>query len=141
MRRLTLILILSLACNVSVLAYADAELVVVTHKENPVGTMSRSQLIDLFMGKYVAYPDGRTALPVDNNTLKSVFYSKLVGLSVARVNAYWSRIQFTGRARPPMEHADHQSIVDYVKVHKNAIAYIPKSQLTDELKVVFVFNE
>lgn len=141
MRRLSLTLVLCLACNVSVLAYANEELIVVTHKENPVDTMNRSQIIDLFMGKYVAYPDGRKALPLDNNLLKSDFYNKLVGLSVARVNAYWSRIQFTGRARPPQEQDNNQSIVEYIKENENAIGYIPKSQLTDELKVVFEFDE
>jgi hypothetical protein len=80
-----------------------AELVLVVNKNNPISILSRSQVIDLYMGKYVAFPDGTKAVPVDiedDVEIRTKFYDSLVGMPLARVNAYWSKVKFSGRARP-----------------------------------------
>ncbi|MFC7001233.1 hypothetical protein ACFQMB_06585 [Pseudobowmanella zhangzhouensis] len=41
------------------------ELVVVVNKANPVTTLQKSQIIDIYMGKFVAFPNGASAFPVD----------------------------------------------------------------------------
>ncbi len=120
------------------------DIVVVVNKDNPVEAMSRSQIIDLFMGKYVAFPDGQVAVPIDltgNDSTKRLFYQSLVGMSLARVNSYWSRIRFTGRARPSVKQSTEDDIILYVSETKNAIGYISRSKLTDQVKVVYPFYE
>jgi hypothetical protein len=119
-------------------------LVVVVNKNNPVKQLTKDQLIDLFMGKYIAFPNGDKAVPLDlteTNQLKALFYQELVGLPLARVNAYWSRIKFTGRARPPKSVSNNQDVIEFISRQQRAIGYIPKSQLTDDLKVVYYLNE
>jgi len=118
--------------------------VIVVHQDNPTQQMTRSEVIDLFMGKYVAFPDGNKAIAVDltsEQQTKKIFYQKLVGRSLASINAYWSRIRFTGRAKPPIEKLSSEGMVSYIAATKNAIGYIPKSMLTDNLKIVYILNE
>ena len=144
MRSLAPFFALIFTANVCAAADPANEIVVITHAENPVSEMTRSQVIDLFMGKYVAYPDGRKAIPLDiegNSQLKEAFYNKLVKLSVARVNAYWSRIRFTGRASPPMAQKSIDSAISYIQQNENAISYIPLSELNEQLKVVHELDE
>jgi ABC-type phosphate transport system substrate-binding protein len=129
---------------VSTLALAEEELVIVVNNENPIQQMTRSQVIDLFMGKYIAFPDGTKAIAVDLSSkqkMKKVFYKKLVGRSLASVNTYWSRILFTGRAKPTVKKETKEDIVQYIAKTKNAIGYIPKSMLNKNLKVVYNLDE
>ena len=122
----------------------SSELVLVVHKNNPTTTLSRSELIDLYMGKYVAFPDGSKAVPVDiedDVETKKEFYKSLVGMPLTRVNAYWSKVKFSGRARPPTQQKDEKAILDFVKKTQNAIAYVHKSSVTGDVKVVYRFDE
>ncbi len=123
---------------------ASAELVLVVHKNNPNSVLSRSQVIDLYMGKYIAFPDGSKAVPVDiENDLetRTKFYDSLVGMPLARVNAYWSKVKFSGRARPPTQQKDEKAILDFVMETENAIAYVYENSVTSDLKVVYRFDE
>lgn len=120
------------------------QLVVVVNKDNPTSALSRSQLIDLYMGKYVAFPDGRRAEPIDidnDSNLKEQFYLELVGMPLNRVNAYWSRIKFSGNARPPLKQSNQQAALQYLEASESAITYISASNITDNVKVVYRFDE
>ena len=120
------------------------ELVLVVHKDNPTDALSRSQLIDLYMGKYVAFPDGARAVPVDieeDLETREKFYELLVGMPLARVNAYWSKVKFSGRARPPTQQKDEKAILNFVTQTENAIAYVHQNSVTDDVKVVYRFTQ
>jgi ABC-type phosphate transport system substrate-binding protein len=123
---------------------SSAELVVVVNKNNPTSILSRSQVIDLYMGKYVAFPYGSKAVPVDiedDLNTRAKFYASLVGMPLARVNAYWSKVKFSGRARPPTQQKDENAILAFVMETENAIAYVRESSVTDDLKIVYRFDE
>ncbi len=136
----TLILVggLSLAS----LACSAEQLVVVVNKDNPNNELRRSQLIDLYMGIYVAFQDGRRAEPVDiDDKLKEQFYLELVGMPLNRVNAYWSRVKFSGNARPPLSKSDQHAALQYLEASDSAITYISASNVTNDVKVVYRFDE
>jgi ABC-type phosphate transport system substrate-binding protein len=123
---------------------SSSELVLVVHKDNPTTTLTRSQVIDLYMGKYVAFPDGSKAVPVDiqdDLETRGEFYDSLVGMPLARVNAYWSKVKFSGRARPPTQQKDEKAILAFVLKTQNAIAYVHETSLTGDVKVVYRFDE
>ncbi|QJR82022.1 hypothetical protein CA267_015300 [Alteromonas pelagimontana] len=139
-----LIVMLVIAAIGATRVVAGTELVVVVHKNNPTIVLSKSQLIDMFMGKFVAFPNGAPAVPVDiggNAGAREEFYRELVGMPLARVNAYWSRVKFSGKARPPSEYKDEQAILDFVSRTENGIAYVSKQSITPSVKVVYSFDE
>jgi len=122
----------------------SAQLVLIVHKNNPTSNLSRSQVIDLYMGKYVAFPDGEKAVPVDiedDLETRTKFYDSLVGMSLARVNAYWSKVKFSGRARPPTQQKDEKATLAFVIQTENAIAYVHESSVSGDVKVVYRFDE
>lgn len=125
-------------------AFCSEQLVVVVNADNPVNTLTKSEVIDIFMGKYLAYPNGDLASPIelnDDNLLKENFYQNLIGRSVASVNAYWARLKFTGRKRKASVLASEEEVIGQLNETKFAIGYIRESKLTDNLKVVYRFNE
>ena len=144
MRYFQYIFLLIFSAVISLGLKAADEIVVVVNANNPVVKMTRSEVIDLFMGRYVAFPDGTKAKAIDlegDHIIKKQFYLDLVNLSIARVNSYWSRIKFTGRARPPISKENEAEVINEIKTSENAIGYISISAVNSNLKVVYKFNE
>lgn len=120
-------------------AYAG-DIVVIVNAENSTPELSRRDLIDLYMGKKLAFPSGESAVAYDlkmDSEVREQFYRFLVNKSVAQVNAYWARLLFTGRVKPPQEVADSQSIVEQVKTNQSAIGYIDSDYLDSSVREVF----
>ncbi|WP_017446120.1 hypothetical protein [Gayadomonas joobiniege] len=117
---------------------------VIVNAANPIGEINKKQLVDIYTGRHIAFPDGRIAEPVDladSDTLKADFYYKLTGLSVSRVNSYWARLRFTGRYLPPYQVANHESVLAYVANNTASIGYVQLTTgrpLPAKVKVVYI---
>ncbi len=119
---------------------------VIVNKDNPLDTISKQQLIDLFMGRTPYFPSGGAVVKLDapsTSMLRKAFYHSLVDMSLSEVNAYWARLMFSGRATPPMQVHQEQDIVKLVSDNSNAIGYVPEGtygDLNNDVKVVFVIS-
>ena len=139
----TMIVALLLLYSVSSVAQSQEKIVVVTNPNNDVQVLDKKGLIDLFMGKYSAFPNGKQATPIDidrDDELKGQFYKSLVGLPLARVNAYWSRLKFSGRVKPPAIEQTIDDVMQRLEEDESALAYVYESYVTDKLKVVYRFD-
>lgn len=117
---------------------------VVVHKTNSLQSLKHEDVVDLFMGKQVSSPDGNLLTPIDieeGGELRELFYYSLTGLTLARVNAYWSRLKFTGRARPPKMVLTAKDVPGYLSQDKNAVGYLAEVDVTNDLKVLYLLNE
>ena len=120
-----------------------AEIVVIVNRDNEISKLEKNQVIDLYMGRYIIFPNGIPALPVDqpvNSKIREEFYEKLTGKSVAQINAYWARLIFSGRASPPRIMPDAKATIRVVRENRDAIAYIEKKYVDDTVKVVYSFD-
>ena len=134
---ISIILIFVISCFLNPVL---AELVVIVHPDNPVSSLTRNQLVDIYMGRDMNFPNGRQTLPIDldpDSPYRAVFYQALVGKTVNQVNAYWARLLFTGRATPPRVLSGAENVLKVVSENKDAIAYIDTEHLNDEVKVVY----
>ena len=121
----------------------ENSIVVVTSSKNQINELEKRELIDLYMGKYNSFANGASANPIDvvnDEELKAKFYKALVGLPLARVNAYWSRLKFSGRAKPPSMENSFKDIQKRLSSDASALAYVYASEVTDEMKVVYRFD-
>lgn len=128
------------------LALADvalADIVVITHPQSAVTSLTREQVVDIYMGRSSTFPNGRPAIAFDmksDQPIRTTFYQKLVGKSVAQINAYWARLLFTGSATPPMALKDSAMMLHMVQENRDAIGYIDSAEATGKLNVVFRFE-
>ncbi len=119
--------------------WGEEAIAVIVHKNNQANSLSNRQLIDLYMGKLVAFPDGQPALPLDqpeDSALREEFYELLTGRSINQINAYWSRLRFSGLGAPP-EQQDSTEVLKRVAEIDNAIGYVKLSDVTDKVKVIY----
>jgi len=118
---------------------AAADVVAVVSAKNPVTTLSRPQIVDIFLGKAHQFPDGRPAVAVDQvegSPIRDEFYREFSGQSPAQIKAYWSKIIFTGRGQPPPEVANGRLVKKYIAEHPNAIGYIDDGLVDGSVRVV-----
>jgi hypothetical protein len=94
------VLVLLVACTLS--AWAEP-VVVVTQDGSSVTTLSRDEVADLFLGRRIITISGQDLIPLDVNdeSLREAFYQGVANMSTLRVNAYWARLVFSARGRPP----------------------------------------
>lgn len=120
------------------------ELVVVVNKNNHINALSKREVVDIYMGRYITFPDGSSVKPIDlpaMSELKNRFYLNLVNKSERKINAYWARALFSGRAKPPQSVSSIEEAISYVGNSEYTMAYIPKSKVTNAVKVVYKVNE
>ncbi len=121
-------------------AAALADVVAVVPAKSPITALSKSQLADIFLGKISRAPDGTALQPIDQaegTDAREEFYSKVTGKSSAQIKAYWARIIFTGRGKPPATVANGSEAKQLIVRTPAAIGYIDRSLVDEQLRIVF----
>lgn len=134
----------SLGANTLVLPQNKHVLVVVVNKDSSIDTLSRGEVIDIYMGRYITFPDGKPARPLDlspHSNHKTTFYKELVDRDEATISAYWARLLFSGRATPPENVATLEAMLSKLSTSVDTLGYIPIENVNDSLKVVFSFED
>lgn len=130
--------VIGLVLSLSV-AEAAADVVVAVSAKNPVATLSKNQVVDIFLGKASRFPDGSQAVPIDQvegSAARDEFYLKFAGKSPAQLKAHWSKIIFTGRGQPPKEVASSAEVKKLIVDNPNAIGYIEQGMVDGSVKVL-----
>lgn len=134
----------ALLCSMLLLAgLAHAEVVVIVSAKSPIKSLSNDQASDLFLGKVADFPNGTKATPLDQNEgspVRDVFYQKSTGKAPAQMKAHWARMLFTGRAQPPVESGDSESIKKLVAANPGLVGYIDKDALDNSVRPVLVIH-
>lgn len=135
-------LFIALLCLIVSKPVFALDLVVVVNKKNNIESLTKKQVIDIYMGRYQSFPNGTPAKPIDhpiNSDYKRTFYIELVNLSENRLKSYWSRLLFSGRARPPLETQSPEDVIQLINDDLTSVAYLPRSAITEEMKIVYQF--
>ncbi len=136
MRYVIIIFVLIAAFPVKVCA----EIVVIVNSESNIKSLTRHEVIDIFMGRTAYLPNGDRLQAFDfppGSKVRAKFYQDLTGKPVSAIDAYWARLLFAGRSAPPRQVNDIQEMADNVEKNKNAIGYMEKENLDDSVKVIF----
>ena len=123
---------------------AWAEIAVIVNAANPVKQLSVQQVSDLYLGRARSYPNGEYALVFDlmrGDTLRQQFFTSLAGMTPQQVNAYWSRLMFTGQVLPPQQLPSDAMVLDIVRRNPGAIGYVKTQALDASVRVVLTLKE
>lgn len=122
---ITVLLVLTSLCVFS--ETRTESVVLVANTDNKNLTLEKWQVRDLFMGNsgdIALEPIGLAPSP----PLRTVFNTRVVGLTESRIQAYWAQMRFSGRNKPPKAFASEQEALNYVRQNKNTVTYISASQ-------------
>lgn len=122
-----------------VISSSWAEIYVVVHKESKIESLSKSDVSALFLGKKRTLPNGELALVIDrggSSLARSDFFFLLNNMSLSRVNAYWSRLTFSGRMTPPTVIEMDNDMFQLLSEHYNAISYTNQKPVDPNVNVI-----
>ncbi|MBK1717152.1 hypothetical protein [Thiocystis violacea] len=124
-------------------ARADGALVVVMSGASGVDSLTREEVINIFLGRFRQLPSGQAALPVDqpeDPALLADFYQRLVNKKPAEIRAYWSRLVFSGKTAPPRQAKSHEEGLKWLSDNPGAVGYMRSDARPSQLKVVFTLG-
>ena len=132
---LAVILILNvLACQ--------ADIYIVTHKDNPVESLLEQEVRDLYLARSKAWPNGEFVRVFDCKSpqLREKFFQNLTGMSLRQLDAYWARLVFAGRVLPLESIENEQALLGIAEETIDVLGYIDKPPVNNQLKVLYVIN-
>ena len=122
-------------------ARAEAEVVVVVSSANPVVSLKKSDVANIFLGKTSRFPNGERAVPInqlEGSAERNEFHNLYTGKSAAQLKAHWSKMIFTGRGQPPKEVGSLEELKAALANNNEIVTYVEASMVDDGMKVVAV---
>lgn len=137
--KLKLARVLSTAGLMMAATFASAEVVVIVNANSSINSASPGDIQQLFLGKRNDI-GGVSLTPVDQsegNDVRATFYDKVVDKTPSQLNAYWSRLIFTGKGKPPKQYFDDAEVLETVLEDEEAIGYIDSASVAEGVKVIY----
>ncbi len=124
---------------------AHADIAIIVHADNPVQRMTTRQVAELYLGRSRSFETGQFAVVVDqtgDDAVRARFFKDITGMTLGQVNAFWSRLKFTGQVQPPQSIDGDAAVLDFVRRNTAAIGYVGSVNSNDpKLKTVLVLRE
>lgn len=118
---------------------AAAQVAVITHPGTTIAGAKAEQIADVFLGKGDAVGGASGLKPVDQaegSSVRDSFYKSAAGRDAAQLKAYWARLTFTGKAKPPPALGSDAEVKKQVASTPGSIGYIAASAADASVKVV-----
>ncbi|EXJ16220.1 type 2 periplasmic-binding domain-containing protein [Imhoffiella purpurea] len=118
----------------------ELPLVVVVNASTGIETLTRDQVINIFLGRFRQLPNGEIAIPIDQPAelpIREQFYRRLVNKNPAEIRAYWARLMFSGKTTPPHQADSEQEVLETLMREPGSISYLIENRLQASLKAVF----
>jgi hypothetical protein len=112
---------------------------VIVHRANPNARISATMLKQLFTGQLLFWPTGGPVVPINfppGDPLRVAFDYAVLGMSPERAGEFWVDQLVRVQARPPRKLASPSLALRVVMQLPSAIAYLPASMATADVRVV-----
>ena len=114
---------------------------VIVNANNPVTSISKSELAAMFLKKADSWATGALVVPVDQTErapVRQSFSRDVIGKPPAAVKSYWNQLVFSGRSVPPPEKLSDAEVILFVKTTPSAVGYVSAAAQTKGVKVLMV---
>jgi ABC-type phosphate transport system substrate-binding protein len=120
-------------------ALPPSDYVVIVHGSNPITTIDRRLVSDLFLKRRALWADGRPVVPVDQGERSQVrerFSEEVHGKSTMAIRAFWQQQIFSGKGTPPVQKPSDRAVADLVAATPGAIGYVAAGAVPAGVRVV-----
>lgn len=122
----------------------NQEIAIIVHPENPITQITERHVSDIYLGRRKTFPNGKPVFPLEherNAPLRRLFFSLINGMDIKRVNAYWTRLQFSGNVLPPLALDNDTAILEAVQTDLFAIGYVDATHLDESVKAILILGQ
>jgi ABC-type phosphate transport system substrate-binding protein len=139
MNRSIIRILTTAAASMMLASLSQAEVAIIVNNSVSVPGITADVAANIFLGKVNELPGGIRMVPIDQEDRQKAhaeFYNKVVKKDPAQLNAYWSRLIFTGKGEPPKKMADNADVLALVAANPNIIGYVDASAVNSSVKVL-----
>ncbi len=114
---------------------------VITHPDNPVTSLSKTQVSKILLKKTSKWDSGQPVKAVDQGgkgSVREIFTKAIHGRSLSSIQRFWQRQVFSGKDVPPPELAGDTEVVEFVSANTGAIGYVTAGAELDGVKVLTI---
>lgn len=114
---------------------------IVTHVDNYVRSVPRSELARIFLKQQTTWPDGTRCIPIEqrgDSAIRGEFSRLVLNRSVYEVKRYWMQETMTGNAKPPVSLESAATVKKYLQKLKGAVAYLYLDEVDASLRILSV---
>lgn len=131
------------SCIVLLSSLCQADIYVVTHRDNPVEALAEHEVKDLYLARSRAFEHGETAKVYDrsNQALRERFVQSLLGMKVRQFDAYWARLVFAGRVLPLGKAEQDAELLQSISEDVHAIGYLEHAPSSADFKTLLVIAD
>ena len=100
---------------------------VIVNASNPTAEMPRKQVERVFLKKLEKWPNGFRITVVDQNVnepARKAFSEEVLRKASSAVEAYWTKLIFSGMGSPPLKLATDAEIMSFVGSNVGSIGYV-----------------
>ena len=120
---------------------ALAEVAVIVNAANNTA-IADGDFSRIFLGKVKKFSNGEKVAIVNlkyKQATRNEFEEKVLKKSASQVKAYWSKLMFSGKGKPPKELGSDKDVIAFVASNPGAIGYIDSASADGSIKVVKTF--
>ena len=120
---------------------SDSGFKIIVNKSNPVLSLTKSEVSNMFYKKVTKWENQADIIPVDLNKespIRLEFSMKIHGKHISNVDGYWRQMIFSGRKVPPPEIPSESEVISIISKNPNAIGYVSENTPVENVKVVNV---
>jgi ABC-type phosphate transport system substrate-binding protein len=107
---------------------------VIVNASNPTTEMPRKQVERIFLKKLEKWPSGFGITVVDQNVnepARKAFSEEVLRKESSAVEAYWTKLIFSGMGSPPLKLASDTEILSFVGNNVGSIGYVSGNTTLD----------
>lgn len=121
-------------------AAAQAGTAIIAHPSNPIAGITAEEAAKIYLGKSNSFANGRAATPVDQGAgpTRTKFNQQVLQKDDRELKAYWSKLLFTGKGRPPQEIGDDAAVKAWVAKNPDALGYVDGKVVDSSVKVLLI---
>lgn len=129
-----------------ILAYSatsSAQIVVIAHKNVPVDTIKRTEILNFYVLDIKSWKDGTSVVVFDlkpKDRAKKVFYDYL-GKSTSRMKSIWMKKLLSGEGNPPEALNTEEEMLKKVAATPGAIGFVSNLKVNDKVKILLAIEE
>ena len=125
---------------VGAISVTQAEVVIIVNPGFAGSSISKADFVNLYMGRATSFPGGGKATPLElgEGAVRDSMLSTYLGKTSDQMSQIWSRLVFSGNAKPLEKMDSDKAMVARVAADASAIGYVDANSVDSSVKVISV---
>lgn len=131
-------------CLLALLATrAPGQVAVVAHKEVPLDTLTKAQLLDFYSCETKFWTKDLPVVVIDTkppSEAKTMFYDFL-GMTASRMKSLWLKKMLMGEGEPPVTMKSEEDVLKMVETTPGALAFVSRDKINKQVKTLMIIGK